>query len=201
MIAQVFWFFREPEPLKWISEKTNEQLKPSKPSISVIFVDSVSRTLAFRSWPKTTNLLREMQSSGKRKILDFKLFQSIASSTYWHLYNIFDGPKATLEDNDDIFYFKKSHNFFRKFKKDGYLTSYTWDICYNHTWRGTHLGQWGQWRKFKAATAEMDNMGFGDIACELLLLSTGGYSSFGRKQKCINGHQLVGKGCAISVFH
>ena len=86
-------------------------------SVSVLFLDSMSRTLAFRSLPRTIKFLQKLAKDSKRKVFDFKLFQSIADSTYWHLSNLFDGPKATAQNK--FFYIEKSANFFRKFKQEG----------------------------------------------------------------------------------
>ena len=86
-------------------------------SVSVLFLDSMSRSLAFRSLPRTIKFLQKLAKNSKRKVFDFKLFQSIADSTYWHLSNLFDGPKATAQNK--FFYIEKSANFFRKFKQEG----------------------------------------------------------------------------------
>ena len=115
-----------------MSKSSEEITKQSiKPSISILFTDSVSRTLAFRSLPKTVETLQHWKKYAKRPVFDFKLYQSIDSATYWNLYNLFDGPNASKNDDGDIFYYKKGSTFFRKFKQEGFLTAYSSDLCYS----------------------------------------------------------------------
>ena len=126
---QAFWFFKETGKLSKHSERNME--RPSKPSISILFTDTVSRTLAFRGLPKTVKLLSRLKKNSKRPVLDFKLYQSISWDTRWNIFNLFDGPNATESNDHDIFYIKKGSTFFRKFKQEGYLTAYYSDLCHN----------------------------------------------------------------------
>ena len=96
-----------------------------------------------------------------QKVLDYKLFQSIDVSTYWHLYNFFDGANASWKEarNQDIFYFKGSKRFFRKFRRAGYLTAYSWDLCYSCIWRGPYWGEDFLRKKFSRVVG-MSGSGF-----------------------------------------
>ena len=48
-----------------------------KPNINIMFFDSTSRTESFYALPKTMAFLKSLSSSGKRKVLDFRLVQSL----------------------------------------------------------------------------------------------------------------------------
>ena len=140
-LMQAFWFFKEPGKLSKFSERNME--RPNKPSISILFTDTVSRTLAFRGLPKTVKFLSRLKKNSKRPVLDFKLFQSISLNTNWNIFNLFDGPNANRSYVDDIFYIKKGSTFFRKFKQEGYLTAYYSDICHTHVRLGPKVEIYG----------------------------------------------------------
>ena len=165
-----------------------------KPSISILLLDSFSRTTFYRTLPKTIKFLEHLNKSRKRRVLDFELFQSISRDTYWHLYNLFDGPNATEEDGSDIFYFKKAETFFRKFKQAGYLTGYSWDICYSHVFRGADKGYEAQWTKFVEVAIKLlklDDVGLAEVMCELLVESQESLDLFRSNDKCLNGRHIV----------
>ena len=50
---------------------------PKKPNINIMFFDSTSRTEAFYALPQTMGFLKNLSSSAKRKVLDFRLVQSL----------------------------------------------------------------------------------------------------------------------------
>ena len=95
-VEQVFWFPKQP---KVRLNYPNPNMTSAYPSISIIFLDSFSRTVFYRTLPKTIAFLKDLNRQGKRKVLDYKLFQSIDTHTYWHLYNLFDGPKAEIRNS------------------------------------------------------------------------------------------------------
>ena len=114
------------------ASETNKAAMSTKPSINLLFIDSISRTALYYSWPKTISMLRELSASKKRKVYEYKLFQSMATNTIYHMYPLFNGPNETSKLVTDEFLQAMGSHFFRKMKESGYMTSFSRDICYAH---------------------------------------------------------------------
>ena len=111
-------------------KKRNKLSAITKPNLNIVFVDTMSRSEFYYGMDYTLKVLRNL-SKENFDVLDFKLFQSIAISTYWHLHNLFNGSNTdhakTIKHSN---YLAMGKDFFRNLKNAGYRTGYSHDICY-----------------------------------------------------------------------
>ena len=106
----------------------------NKPNINIIFLDSVSRTLFYYAMENTVETLKRASKSGNRLVLDYKLYQSIALATAFHVDNFYLGDNFVEKPHENEFYFHNGWQFFSDLKESGYQTGYSWDMCFAETW-------------------------------------------------------------------
>ena len=129
LAEQFFWFQKMPNLSK---KKMERRTKRKKLNMNIIFIDSVSRTEFYYVMPETVKSLQSMELSGRQKVLDFKLFQSIGTNTYNHIHKLFNGQNTSCEMLRQEFIQEMGVNFFSKLKETGYMTLYSRDTCYAH---------------------------------------------------------------------
>ena len=110
---------KSPNSSKTVTIKSSKEAKlKNKPSINIVFFDAMSRTEAFYAWPNTISFLKNLSSTGERKVLDFRLSQSLYYQTFYHFHSLFNGMDGTAEVHFEeilagtffLFHFFK-HNF------------------------------------------------------------------------------------------
>ncbi|XP_075248736.1 uncharacterized protein LOC142341574 isoform X2 [Convolutriloba macropyga] len=166
-----------------------------KPSVSLIFVDSLSRTGAFQSFPKTIELLRRLNvQSRDQRVLDFRLMHSVFPGTYWNLENLWMGEQAAGSIHNEFYYFE-SRALSEPFQRMGYQTAYIHDTCYHWPWR-TNDHSSSDKRRLNMYFEEFQKSSFTTTgitlaACEILARSTGEYKAYTSKDVCLNGDYEV----------
>ena len=192
-VQQVFWFTKETKAMNHSSE-AEERISP-KPSISIIFFDNISRNLFYRTFSATVAFLKELNVASKRKVLDFQLFQPTGTSKHWNLNNLFNGPRADIEYEENIFHFRKSQKFFRNFRRQGYLTSLSWDLCFHQCWdadcSGRRRSLFKKLIKIFEKELNLDNFGLSLMLCDLIAGYLKDDKRFSPSGKCFNGRHLL----------
>ncbi|XP_075252522.1 uncharacterized protein LOC142344608 isoform X2 [Convolutriloba macropyga] len=175
------------------ASKTNKLAMSKKPSINLLFIDSVSRTIMYYAWPKVISLLRRLSASKDRKVFEYKLFQSIDTGTISHMYRLFNGPNDTTKVAEDEFLQSMGKHFFRKMKESGYMTSFSRDICYADQYRSQKRYDFQRFSMLlqHKKDLELDDMGVSASICQMLESSTGRWNMLYEYEKCFNGQRIT----------
>ncbi|XP_033127497.1 uncharacterized protein LOC117125184 isoform X4 [Anneissia japonica] len=172
----------------------------SKFNINIMLIDSVSHSHFLRSMPTTLKTLRSIQKTST-SVFNFELFQSLKSRTYENLQAMFSGvlyddkrPYIEPELPPVPIY---PERLLSGFKKQGYETMYTEDICW--TWRtglvknllafmpkGNITTRW-QLLKMKLEKAKIDRIDMTLASCEISNYNHIYLPFFGPPAVCYNG--------------
>ncbi|XP_075254382.1 uncharacterized protein LOC142345851 [Convolutriloba macropyga] len=153
-------------------------------------MDSLSRTAAYQSWPKTMDFLRDLNKENPDRVLDYRLLHSIFTGTYWNLQNLWMGSEAKGTIHDEFWYFDVKL-LTQKLQKQGYTAGYISDLCFHYPWRDKDNTDKRNVRlkKFKKHldASELNTTGISLASCEILDKAIGSFSSFTPADVCFNG--------------
>ncbi|XP_064608073.1 uncharacterized protein LOC135472482 isoform X2 [Liolophura sinensis] len=205
----------EPESTQmvWIPEfeglrgvPTGLERQPEHVSISVIFLDSVSRHHFFRSLSRTVEMIEQINAEPKAgaKVLDFKLFQSIKARTFENLQALITGeidlkavPFGIHDRPDNPLHLEY---MFNPLRSDGYRTLWLEDMCWHWEWGlpkdllsfEKEMDYEILWHRFLKATANagIDDVGPTVASCHILDFYGRKDPFYGPEALCYNGlHQ------------
>ncbi|XP_075265937.1 uncharacterized protein LOC142358420, partial [Convolutriloba macropyga] len=186
---QLIQFIHKPRQKGPNTERTGGKQR-ALPSFSVIFMDSLSRTAAYQSWPKTMDFLRDLNKENPDRVLDYRLLHSIFTGTYWNLQNLWMGSEAKGTIHDEFWYFDVKL-LTQKLQKQGYAAGYISDLCFHYPWRDKDNTEKRNVRlkKFKKHldASELNTTGITLASCEILEKAIGSFSSFTPADVCFNG--------------
>ena len=129
-VQQLVWFTRINSKPENDEENYIQKTSHKLPNINIIWFDSVSRTEFYYALKNSVEALRSISESGDRKVLDFKLFQSVSRATYGSFHHLFNGMNSSLSIIKDEMYPLMAVDMYKKLKGRGYLTSFSRDVCF-----------------------------------------------------------------------
>ncbi|EDO36847.1 predicted protein [Nematostella vectensis] len=174
--------------------------RDSKINVNILLEDAISRPHFYRSLPQTVEALHEVERNSVAKLLDFEIFQSVASYTFQNLRILFAGKELLKAGTDNAHRDNGMDRFFNRFRSNGYQSFVQEDLCFFDTWGSAASPTYKDKVKpftdefkaymgaYKNATERYtDNGGLTHFACESLI-SLGFTNPFKNLPKvCCNG--------------
>ncbi|XP_072022774.1 uncharacterized protein [Amphiura filiformis] len=134
-------------------------------NINLIWLDSVSHSHFMRSMPATIKSLKNIQRQESGYVFSYNLYQALYSHSEPNQRALFTGEVSKREGGI------KSELLLGRYKRGGYETYYSDDLCWKHTWGlAKYLGAGANWKKIKDALpkAGIDRIDMTLSSCEVL---------------------------------
>lgn len=198
--TQLLWI-PEFEGLRGMPTEREKQHEPV--SITVIFLDSVSRHHFFRSLPQTVEMVERINAEpiAGARVLDYRLFQSMKARTFENLQALIGGeidlkavPFGIHDSPDNPLHLEY---MFNPLRSKGYRTLWLEDMCWHWEWglpKDLLSFQKGVedvvlWQRFLKATANagIDDVGPTVASCHILDVYGKKDPFYGPEALCFNG--------------